>query len=275
MQTEPGRPGQAWREPIDRLIRCCGDPGLAPLPLEALNAEAERGGVATLSDRPIRFVAARGSERSAADYERRIWETGEVPTRQDGRGARHDGFNALCWLAFPRVRARLNAIQAFALGLGLDHELPSERPLPGARGRLRDRVTLFDESGGLLVTRDRQLAAAFRAGDWWTLFVALRDHWPGRANLLLVGHALHEKLLNPYKAICARVFWLDADPLAPLSIHDEQAAAQLGPCLTELPARRAEDRLQPIPVMGIPGWDRANADPAFYRDPLVFRARST
>jgi hypothetical protein len=274
MQPEADRHPAPWRRPIAHLIRRCGEPGLAPLPLDALNAEADRLGVVTLSGHPVRFVAQGPDESSAADYERRIWETGEVFTRQSGRGACYDGFNALCWLAFPRVRARLNAFQALALGLGLDRIFPSERPLPGARGPLRDRVTLFDESGGLLVTRDRQLAAAFRMGDWWTLFVALRDRWPARANLLLVGHALHEKLLNPYKAICARVFWVDADPLEPLPIHDAQAAARLGQFLAEQPARRVEDPLQPLPVMGVPGWDPTNADPAFYRDPLVFRARS-
>ena len=39
-------------------------------------------------------------------------------------------------------------------------------------------------------------------------------------------------------------------------------------------AREGELRpalLQPLPIQGWPGWDPANADPAFYRDEKVFR----
>jgi len=33
--------------------------------------------------------------------------------------------------------------------------------------------------------------------------------------------------------------------------------------------------LHPLPLLGVPGWWPANADPAFYDDPAVFRrARS-
>ena len=237
-----------------------------------LNAEAERIGVTTLSGQSLRFVAPDGAQCSAADYERRIWETGQVTTRQSGRGVCHDGFNALCWLAFPRVRARLNALQALALGPeGPDTSAPSRRIPPGVRGSVRDRVTLFDESGALLVTRDRKLVAAFLERDWETLFVVLRDRWPSRANLLLIGHALYEKLLNPYKAICARVLWIEADPIDPLIHFDDQAAAQLERLFADLTANRPEDLPHPLPLMGVPGWDPSSIDPAFYQDPLVFR----
>ena len=263
------------RQPIAGLIARCGDPGEGPPSIEALNEEADQRAVRARSGRPIRFVAAReGEPSSAAAYERRIWACGEVATRQHGRGACHDGFNALCWLAFPQMRACLNALQALALGLRGDAgAAPAAAQTPG-RGRLRDQVTLFDESGGLLVTRNRALASAFLAGDWQTLFVRLRELWPVQANLLLTGHALHEKLLNPYKAMCARVLWIDADPCTPLEQIDQWAASLLDRILAHAPAGMVLDGLRPLPVMGVPGWDPANIDPAFYRDPLVFRIRS-
>lgn len=269
-----------WRQPIGELLARCGDPGHAPPSLEALNREAERRAVSARSGWPIRFVASPdGAPPSAAAYERRIWMCGEVATRQHGRGACHDGFNALCWLAFPQVRACLNGLQALALGLrgnaGASGAGSGAGSSPSGRGRLRDQVTLFDESGGLLVTRNRRLVSAFHEGDWQTLFVRLRDLWPDQANLLLVGHALHEKLLHPYKGICARALWIDADPDTPLDQIDQTAAGRLEHSLACAPANAALDGLRPLPVMGVPGWDPTNIDPAFYRDPLVFRARST
>jgi hypothetical protein len=35
--------------------------------------------------------------------------------------------------------------------------------------------------------------------------------------------------------------------------------------------RLSPRRLLPLPVLGIPGWSAANADPSFYCDALVFR----
>jgi len=263
------------RQPIAELLALCGDPGEGPPSIEALNEEADRRAVRSRSGWPIRFVVSReGQTSSAAAYEGRIWASGEVATRQHGRGACHDGFNAFCWLAFPQVRACLNALQALALGLRADAGGAFAATPTSGRGRLRDQVTLFDESGGLLVTRNRTLASAFHAGDWQTLFVRRREIWPAEANLLLTGHALHEKLLNPYKSLCARVLWIDADPGTPLEQIDQRAAWLLDRALAHVPAGAGLDGLRPLPVMGVPGWHPANVDPAFYRDPLVFRTRS-
>ncbi|EGD03465.1 hypothetical protein B1M_16340, partial [Burkholderia sp. TJI49] len=41
----------------------------------------------------------------------------------------------------------------------------------------------------------------------------------------------------------------------------------------ELAARELTSRdFSPLPVLGVPGWWAANADPAFYADPAVFRS---
>jgi len=280
-----------WREPLAEWIDRCGDPSQAPVALAALNAAAEERGCRSAGGRPLRFVAAApGDQPGAQSYERRISERGEILTRLTGRGACHDGFNALCWLAFPRIRAALNALHIRSLppqAVETDQPRPAApgavaavAPVPGAgvRGRLRDRVTLFDESGAVLVTRDRSLPAALRCADWEGLFIAGRERWRTQARLLVVGHALHEKLVQPYKAICARVFVLEADPAQPLEALDALAAHAiasawgngLGASPMLEPAARA---LPPLPLLGIPGWCPDNDDPAFYRDPLVFRPR--
>ena len=192
---------------------------------------------------------------SEAGYESRIFETGRVATRVRGQGARHDFANALVWLAFPRLKARLNALHVQA---------QTDPSAPGRRGRLRDRATLFDESGALLLTQDPMLASLARGFRWRELFVDHRDAWPKRIRLVTVGHALLEKLCEPYKSICAQTWILDRSPLLAHDELDRQAACALG--------SETLDLLTPVPLMGIPGWSSANADPAFYNDSQVFRS---
>src|SRR5436190_11260102 len=126
-------------------------PWLALRSLDELNHAAR--GVRTESGRDIRFVPpsdARGP------YELRVHETGRIETRPDNL---HDWFNALCWLAFPRTKARINAMHAAAI--------PHER---GQRGRLRDLLTIFDEGGAIVVCADEQLNQLVREHRWKALF---------------------------------------------------------------------------------------------------------
>jgi hypothetical protein len=94
--------------------------------------------------------------------------------------------------------------------------------------------------------------------------------------VLLVGHALLEKLSDPYKAICAQALPLATAGFAGVPglsadsfvLLDAQAAAALDP---DGGFRAA---LAPLPLLGVPGWWPANEDPAFYNDPKVFRLRA-
>jgi len=71
---------------------------------------------------------------------------------------------------------------------------------------------------------------------------------------------LIEKLDQPYKAITAHVLVLDDD-----EINLDQALAN------RLYKTMTPRDLLVLPVMGIPGWDRASEDADFYSDSSVFR----
>lgn len=174
----------------------------------------------------------------ATGYEQHVAATGRVPTRDNA----HDLFNGLVWLRCPDFKAALNRA----------HIAAPPAP-PGRRGPLRDALTLLDESGLLLVAPP-PLAEALRAQDWTALFVTHRALWT-RAQALVVGHALLEKLLAPRKPLCARV----------LLVEDLQAP--------RLPAALVAAELPPLPVLGIPGWWPANAVAGFYDDGRVFRPK--
>lgn len=220
-----------WRHPAlapyrDAGMRLLADVQAGAGVAEALNAQ---GGV-------VRFVPQSALPPGQA-YEAFIAASGQVPTRDN----LHDAFNGLVWLVQPVLKRRLNRLHADAIA--------AEGVQP-RRGALRDALTLFDENGAWLQAPP-ELQAALRIRDWPALFVTHAAAW-GQARLLVLGHALLEKLATgPRKAHAAHV-WL-GDPL--------QADA----------ADWRRKPWHPLPLAGIPGWWPAPQDAAFYADAGVFR----
>lgn len=209
---------------------------------EALNAVAPG---------PLRAVPQAALPEGVA-YEAFIAECAGVPTREN----LHDLFNGLIWQRFPLAKRGLNRLQAGAI---------AAQGVGAVRGPLRDAATLFDENAALLQAPPA-LWDALRARDWTRLFVGERALW-AQARLVLFGHALLEKLVEPYKSITAHVL---AEPV-PLALGDDLPAwdAWLARQLDgETLARKP---FTPLPVLGVPGWWSANQAPGFYDDARVFR----
>ena len=182
-------------------------------------------------------------------YEQYIWDTRRVPTRDN----LHDFFNGLVWHQFPHTKRRLNQLQAQAIAAD---------GVQAVRGPLRDALTVFDENGALLQAPDA-LWQALRSRDWQRLFIDLRPLW-GQARLVLVGHALMEKLVAPRKPMVAHVYQ------APVAI---KSIANMDAWLAQeiQPQPWAAKPFSPLPVLGVPGWWPANEVPGFYADTQVFR----
>lgn len=213
---------------------------------QALNALAALPGQVA----PPQFVAQ--SELPAGQaYEDFIFKTRRVPTRDN----LHDLFNGLCWLQFPAIKARLNQLQADQIEAG--GVLPT-------RGPVRDALTVFDENAALLHAPE-PLWQALKSRDWQRLFVDLRPLWQ-QAELLLFGHALLEKLVQPRKPITAHVYLVAQAPgLGDVPSLDRWIAQDLSA------GHLAGKPFAPLPVLGVPGWWAANADLTFYDDAQVFR----
>jgi hypothetical protein len=193
----------------------------------------------------VRFVPP-GAQDSY--YEVHLYETGQVQSRP---GNTHDLFNALCWLAFPRTKARINALHAA--------EIPREG---GRRGRLRDLLTIFDEGGVLVACGDDELNALIRDFRWKALFWEQRDRVRAAMRFVVLGHATLEQALEPRPGITCKALFVD-----PRRDADAQAAEWL----SRLPADASPRLLPPVPVFGYPGWLAGNDGAALYDDERFFR----
>ena len=211
--------------------------------LAGLNRLAEERELRTESGKPVRFVAPGAKD---AYYELKVFRTGEVETRPDSL---HDFFNALAWLAFPRAKARLNALHAA--------EIPREA---GRRGRLRDLLTIFDEGGALVLCDDAPLLQLLRNFEWKALFWDQRERVRRAMRIVVFGHAVMEQALKPWPGITCKAILAPAGADADAAVH-----AWLG----ALPPGSSPRDLAPLPIFGFPGWSAQDA--AFYEDTRYFR----
>ena len=229
---------EPWRETGQRVAHTIS--GAAPIH-DALNQEPAAY---------ARFVPQRALPPGEA-YEQFIFATGTVPTREN----LHDFFNGLCWLRFPETKKKLNQLQAAEIAAA------GVTPL---RGPVRDALTVFDENAAFL-SAPQPLWDALLARDWQQLFVGLRPLWQ-QAQLVLFGHALLEKLVDPRKVITAHVY--RAQPAM-------NSIAQLDTWLAQdiSADKLAGKPFTPLPVLGVPGWWPENENFSFYDDSFVFRPR--
>ena len=216
--------------------------------INALNKLAEEVGVRTASGRPVRFVAPAADD---AYYEIRLFETGNVQTRPESL---HDLFNALAWLAFPRTKARINAMHAA--------EIPREQ---GRRGRLRDLLTIFDE-GGAIVSAPPHLVELVRDFRWKELFWERREETARSMKIHVLGHAILEQALQPRPGITCKAIFAQAATEA-----GEDADACAAAWLAALPAQATPRDMAPLPIFGYPGWLPGSARAEFYDDERYFR----
>ncbi len=247
--TSPGQHVAPWRALDWR------HPWMAPLrPTGQAVEQAVQGGMPLwqalnqAATAPVRFVP-QAALPSGMAYEQFIAQTGQCPTR-DGW---HDLFNGLCWMHFPATKRRLNQLQAAQI---------RDQGISPQRGPVRDALTVLDENAAFLHAPPA-VWEALQAKRWDQLFGDLRPLWQD-THLVLFGHALLEKLQAPRKAITAHVLILP-QPSVSAADMDTWTARHLNAAML------ATKPFAHLPVLGVPGWWQPNDDPAFYRDPTVFR----
>lgn len=217
------------------------------------------GSLRSAGGQVIRFV---NSDELAEDgYEHRIYTTGQVSTRPNDW---HDLFNALVWMRFPHIKTALNRLH-YQSGAGRK---------TGARGPLRDALTLFDECGAIVTAEHADILRALAERRWREAFLA--EGFADSVAITVIGHAMLEKCLNPYKSMCANVLFVQA-PVGFFTLSRPQRAEHLDRAVAELlldgVTLSSPAGLSPLPLAGVPGWwpPGAQREAGFYLDRRVFR----
>jgi len=224
---------------------------------------------------PIRFQPS--TLLPGVAYEQHIFQTGEVSTRANHW---HDLFNALVWCRFTGLKSAMNAAHCAQIGLRHvdvrrgDVRHGDLRHGTG-RGPRRDALTLFDESGVMVVSTSKSFLNALAARDWNEVFLQQKSVWDEEVLVFVCGHTLLAKFLRPYKALTAHALLLHIDE--DLARLPREAVLQsldggLARALAEGRMIESTGSLSPLPLMGIPGWwPEAEQDASFYADRQVFR----
>jgi len=236
--------------------------------LEEWNALLEQHypDIAVNNGSSLRFVPQEtGRQGFESQYEPRCYLTGEVQTRENNW---HDFFNALVWLTFPKAKAAINARHYRAL-------MHADDAIDSQRGKVRDMATLLDESGVIVVSANAELVELLSNFQWKELFWKRRAQVNSEMGFYIFGHGLYEKARQPYVGITGQGLVLHVSvefinwPLqAQMSYLDERVAEYLSN-----PAHCISTReLQPVPLLGIPGWIADNELEAYYDNTSYFRA---
>jgi hypothetical protein len=192
--TQDWNPGGFGSSPAFEPLRRFG-PALddADWPhLDRIQRLCDAAHATTATGHPLRLVDQGPKPQDwEGRYEARIYLRGELQVR---RRDWHDLFNVLVWAAFPLAKAALNARHYRAL-LG--------QRAAGARNRgpEQDALTLFDEGGVIVVSSDRELLLLLKNFAWKDLFWRNRDRVQAHMHFVLFGHALYQKMLDPYAGI--------------------------------------------------------------------------
>ena len=226
----------------------------------AINRLMQEQGLCNFAGQPLRCIPQQDLPEGE-QYETHIYATGGIPTRDN----LHDLFNALMWLRFPQIKKILNHIQAVEIKnrAGLEQR-------GSERGLQRDAATLFDENAALWMCSDPSLTAALQQHAWTDIFQTRRKDLVKHCEVLVFGHALLEKLINPYKAITAHAWVVQVEADWFLQT-DRQRWDYVDRIVSQRLQQGFDSRdFTPLPVLGLPNWCEGQ-DTDFYADQQVFR----
>ncbi len=223
--------------------------------------------IMTLGGRPLTVVEQDGKPTSFEQhYAPRIYLTGEIQTRHENW---HDFFQLLTWCMFPNTKAVINAIHLPAARQRL-----AEGGEPGRRTAIENTLSLFDEGGAVIVSSDESLLQLVRDFEWKRLFWQRRAELASTFQCVTFGHAMFEKGLAPYIGMTANCILLSAEAdyfALPLKQQWAWVDQQLAALFSEGKRFQKPKDLQPFPILGMPGWDRANDQASYYENSRYFR----
>ena len=209
----------------------------------------------------IKAVKQMGKPEKFDDfYESRIHLKGELQTRAENW---HDFFNAMVWLSFRHTKHALNH---------LHYQTSLTRKTGSNRSPIENAITLFDECGLIIISDRQDLLELIRNHHWNSLFIDHKNDFNKHIKCITFGHAMYEKALKPYIGMTAHAILIHSDELLDQDIqHIDQSVADMW---QNAQINTSQD-LQPIPILGIPGWYGDGQTDDFYNNTAYFRPKKT
>jgi hypothetical protein len=255
----PGHPAFATLADVAADLRGTDWPTLS-----ALDACLSAGEVCNARGRPLRTVGQDTSESLAGTgYEVLILERGLLSVRP---GNWHDLFNVLIWRSFPLAKGALNRRHCEEIQ---EHPGPTWR-----RGPVRDALTLLDESGVVIAASDASLLEGMSKFRWKDIFWTRRTEVRAHLRMHVLGHALCEKLRRPYIGLTGHGILVEVKQTvidAPAPIRQRMLDAMLASIIGGHSRLRSPGDLQPVPLLGMPGWSGETQCESFYDNVGYFR----
>ncbi|HEY0463632.1 MAG TPA: DUF3025 domain-containing protein [Polyangiaceae bacterium] len=191
---------------------------------------------------------------AAGGFDRSLSNTSLVPTRV---GSFHDLLGALIWLHFPALKTSIHRLQ-LAAGAA-------------ARGPSENAATHLDESGVLVLSTEPSIFQALSALEWPEVFWERRVELGQTTRFLVLGHGLLDSLRDPHPRLMGKALFARIE-VGQLGLADADFRVFLDGALAgPLPGFLSDPaRLEPLPVLGIPGWSKHQSR-AYYEDERYFR----
>lgn len=194
------------------------------------------------------------NEKLQQPYEIEIYENGNLPTRENNW---HDYFNFCVWVNFPKTKAMINFIQYCEIK---NKKKKNRTPMENA-------MTLFDENGLIVLSTDPELLDLIRRHEWKKLFWEKRHEVLKHLSIVIIGHSMCEKFLNPYVGMTGHAMLCEVEEL---NLSKDCLDLKISELLESGMYQSPRD-FQPIPVLGFPGWYKGNSEAGFYDDSEYFR----
>lgn len=199
-------------------------------------------------------------------YEQVIYESGQVPTRQQSW---HDLFGGFIWCLFPKTKALINQRHIEEIN---QHGLKK-------RSKHRNALTLFDECGVVLAVSEQSAdnwPTLLRDHQWQTAFVDKRSSWQQTIKPFMFGHANYEMMTKPYIGLTGKALFVTvpADIFCKdLKTQYQYLDEKLYEMIKTENCLRDNHHLSPLPLLGVPGWCDDNKNPQYYSNTDYFRPK--
>jgi hypothetical protein len=198
---------------------------------------------------------------STNQYEAMIYLKQQVQTRTQNW---HDFFNAVIWRIFPKTKQQINYHQH--LTLNYRHQNKIQQRLP-----IENFLTHFDECGLIILSTNTRWFNLIRSHAWEEIFWHKRSALQQEVRFITFGHSIYEKGIKPYLGLTAKAVFINLPVDSPLDYIDYT----LGNLLKNNNSPIYQQKLQPVPLLGIPGWYSDNQKQSFYNNTKYFRAKAS